>query len=201
MAHQHQDEHTRLLRDGKPNDSIGGQNGDSESGSSSGHNNDGTETVDFADNDKGNPRDWPLRFKYLQVLLVSMIALVCPMASSISAPGTDNIAHTFHTSTQNIIGSQAGFVCMLGIGPLFFAPMSETFGRRTIFLVNLTIFTILQIPTALATSVEWFVVLRTLGGLFGSVGVANGGGSISDLFETKERATVLGFYLLGPLLG
>jgi MFS family permease len=32
-------------------------------------------------------------------------------------------------------------------------------------------------------------------------GVANGGGSVSDLFEASERATVLGCYLLGPLLG
>ncbi len=33
------------------------------------------------------------------------------------------------------------------------------------------------------------------------VGVANGGGSISDMFESRRRASVLGWYLLGPLLG
>ena len=90
---------------------------------------------------------------------------------------------------------------MLGIGPLFFALMSETFGRRKVFLTNLTLFTLVQIPTALAPNVTSFIVLRVLGGLCGSVGVANGGGSISDMFETHERAAVLGVYLLGPLLG
>lgn len=38
-------------------------------------------------------------------------------------------------------------------------------------------------------------------GFFGSVGVANGGGVISDMMEKRARAKVLGVYLLGPLLG
>ena len=33
------------------------------------------------------------------------------------------------------------------------------------------------------------------------VGIANGGGTISDMFEADERAGVFGWYLLGPLLG
>jgi multidrug resistance protein len=76
-----------------------------------------------------------------------------------------------------------------------------TVGRRIVFLTALVLFTILQIPTALAQSTPSLIALRTITGLCGSVGVANGGGTVSDLFETNERATVLGFYLLGPLLG
>lgn len=117
------------------------------------------------------------------------------------APAIEEIKSSFNTSKQVVVASQAGFVCMLGIGPLFFAPMSETFGRRPIFLGNLAIFTLMQIPSALAPNIESFIVFRTLSGLFGSVGVANGGGTVSDLFRTRERAPVLGFYLLAPLLG
>ena len=81
---------------------------------------------------------------------------------------------------------------MLGIGPLLLAPMSETFGRRTIYLLCLTVFTLLQIPTALAPNVEGFIVLRTLTGFFGSVGVGNGGGSISDMMDKDERTKLIG---------
>lgn len=90
---------------------------------------------------------------------------------------------------------------MLGFGPLLLAPMSETFGRRPVFLANLIIFTLLQIPTALVKSLPALITLRTITGFFGSVGIANGGGTISDMFPANERATVLGFYLLGPLIG
>jgi len=62
-------------------------------------------------------------------------------------------------------------------------------------------FSLLQIPTALSPNVATLIVLRTLSGFFGSVGIANGGGTISDMFEPHERAGVYGWYLLGPLLG
>ena len=59
----------------------------------------------------------------------------------------------------------------------------------------------MQIPTALAPNLPALITLRTITGLFASVGIANGGGTISDMFAANERASVLGVYLLGPLLG
>ncbi|KAF2173912.1 hypothetical protein M409DRAFT_62131 [Zasmidium cellare ATCC 36951] len=159
--------------------------------------------LSFSPKDPSNPLNWPLSSKYLQTALITLIALSCPMASSITAPAASNIQASFPGSTQKqIILGQAVFVMMLGLGPLFLAPMSETFGRRPVFLICLGVFTILQIPTGLAPNVGTFVAMRALAGFFfGSVGVANGGGTISDVFERRERARVLGVYLVGPLLG
>lgn len=194
------DERTRLLNHGRPNTGfVANHNADPTAGS--GGDDDDVEVIDFEKNDKENPKNWPLKWKYTAVFMVFIIGLNCPMSSSIFAPAISDIAETFNTPDLYVTGAQTGFVCMLGIGPLFFAPMSETFGRRVVFLTNLTLFTLMQIPSALAPNIESFVVFRTLTGLFASVGVANGGGTISDMFETHERATVLGFYLLGPLLG
>lgn len=203
MSTERANESTRLLQNGKPNGNYDGIRPQDENAASnaSDDNSDEPETVGFDQDDPEDPKNWSLNWKYVNVFLVFFIGLVCPMTSSIIAPAVDFIADTYNTTNNITLGAQSGFVCMLGIGPLFFAPMSETFGRRTLFLINLTLFTLIQIPTALAPSIEWFIVLRTLGGFFGSVGVANGGGTISDMFETHERATVLGFYLLGPLLG
>jgi len=208
MPNQQADERTQLLKhsqsnsDGSEHTSNGRKNGKHSQHNDIDHSGDeDTEIVDFEEDDNENPRNWTLRRKYVQVLLVTTIGLILPMASSLFAPAISDIASEYGTNDQLVMGGQSGFVCMLGIGPLFFAPMSETFGRRVIYVGNLTLFTLLQIPTALAPNVKSFIVLRTLSGFFGSVGVANGGGTISDMFETHERATVLGFYLLGPLLG
>ena len=127
--------------------------------------------------------------------------VLCPLASSILAPTNDEIALEFGVEKEQMIGAQSGFVHMLGFGPLLLAPLSETFGRRPVFLTNLFIFTLLQIPTALVKSLPALITLRTITGFFGSVGIANGGGTISDMFPANERASVLGFYLLGPLIG
>jgi multidrug resistance protein len=94
-----------------------------------------------------------------------------------------------------------GFVIMLGVGPLILAPLSETFGRRPLYLTCFTIFSLLQIPSALTPNIETLIFVRTMAGFFGSVSIANGGGTISDMCGPGERASIFGWYLLGPLLG
>ena len=161
-----------------------------------------TKTVQFdEDGDGGNPREWPLRRKLFQVAQIFVLALVCPMASSIFAPAIDNMAETFNTSKRIVLLGQSGFMIGLGTGPLLLAPLSETFGRRILFVLNLAVFTVVQISVALAPNVATFITFRTISGFVGSVGVANGGGSIFDMFETHQRAMVLGVYLVGPLFG
>jgi multidrug resistance protein len=116
-------------------------------------------------------------------------------------PGIDEIAKDLDCSTTAVIGTTTGFVVFLGIGPLLLAPLSETFGRRNIYLTCFTIFALLQIPAALAPNIGFLIAVRSIAGFFGSVGLANGGGTISDMFIPSERAGVFGWYLLGPLLG
>ena len=116
-------------------------------------------------------------------------------------PGIAQIAEDLNTTTTTVIGTTTGFVVMLGMGPLVLAPMSETFGRRKIYLTCFSCFALLQIPTALAPNIAFLIAVRSVAGFFGSVGIANGGGTISDMFEPSQRAGVFGWYLLGPLLG
>nr|POE52002.1 putative transporter spbpb2b2.16c [Quercus suber] len=176
-------ERTPLLPSGTPSDQHGSE-----------------EIVEFSSDDPDNPQNWSLPAKYLQTLQVFLVGFVCPMASSILSPAVDDIASTFGASNQAVLAGQTVFVAMLGIGPLFLAPMSETFGRRPIFLICLALFGLVQIPTALAPNLATFLTMRTFAGFFGSVGVANGGGSIADMFQTHDRAPVLGVYLTAPLL-
>lgn len=133
--------------------------------------------------------------------VIAAMAILSPLASSMFTPGLEQIAEDLQTSKDAVVGATTGFVVMLGLGPLVLAPLSETFGRRWMYLVCFTCFTLLQIPTALAWNVESLIAFRTLAGFFGSIGISNGGGTISDMFEASQRAGIFGWYLLGPLLG
>ncbi|KAJ4372529.1 hypothetical protein N0V83_004304 [Neocucurbitaria cava] len=129
------------------------------------------------------------------------MSILSPLVSSMFTPGIAQIADDLNCSTTAVIGTTTGFVVMLGIGPLCLAPLSETFGRRKLYLTCFSAFTILQIPAALAPNIGFLITVRSIAGFFGSVGIANGGGTISDMFVPSERAGVFGWYLLGPLLG
>ncbi|KAF2791827.1 MFS general substrate transporter [Melanomma pulvis-pyrius CBS 109.77] len=183
MAHGN-DEHSPLLRQWTDDEEV-----------------DLREVLRLEDDDPENPRAWPKRKKLANVGVIAMMSILSPLASSMFTPGIAQIAEDLHTSTISVIGTTTGFVVMLGIGPLILAPLSETFGRRKLYLVCFACFSALQIPTALAPNVAFLIAVRSISGFFGSVGIANGGGTISDMFVPNERAGVFGWYLLGPLLG
>lgn len=96
-------------------------------------------------------------------------------------PGIAQIAEDLNCSTTAVIGTTTGYVVMLGIGPLLLAPLSETFGRRNLYLTCFSIFALLQIPTGFAPNIGFLIAIRSVAGFFGSVGVANGGGTISGM--------------------
>ncbi|KAJ4382973.1 hypothetical protein N0V86_002200 [Didymella sp. IMI 355093] len=135
------------------------------------------------------------------VVVIAGMSILSPLVSSMFTPGIAQIAEDLNTTTTAVIGTTTGYVVMLGIGPLLLAPLSETFGRRNLYLTCFSIFALLQIPTGFSPNIGFLIAIRSVAGFFGSVGVANGGGTISDMFIPSERAGVFGWYLLGPLLG
>lgn len=61
----------------------------------------------------------------------------------------------------------------------------------------MALYTICTIICGLSRNLGQFFAFRLLQGVFGSVGQAVGGGSVSDLFEPHERGRAMGIYLLG----
>lgn len=96
------------------------------------------------------------------------LPVMSPLASSMFAPGIDQIASDLGVDQAAVIGATTGFVICLGLGPLVLAPLSENFGRRKLYLWCFGIFSILQIPTALSPNIQTFLVARTISGFFGS---------------------------------
>lgn len=157
--------------------------------------------VTFSEEDDDNPKRWSRKKKLTNVFIIAFMAILSPLASSMYSPGIAQIAEEFDVSMDAVIATTTGYVIFMGIGPLILAPLSETFGRRKIYISCFAVFTLLQIPTALAPNIATLIALRTVAGFFGAVGVANGGGTISDMYGPTERASIFGWYLLGPLLG
>ncbi|KAK5106516.1 hypothetical protein LTS08_000635 [Lithohypha guttulata] len=157
--------------------------------------------ITFSDEADDNPKKWSSRKRMVNVFIIGLMAILTPLASSMFTPGITQIADDLKAPETSIIATTTGFVILMGIGPLILAPLSETFGRRLVYIVSFSIFSVLQIPSALAPNAATLVAVRTISGFFGSVGLANGGGTINDMYEPYERATIFGWYLLGPLLG
>lgn len=83
-------------------------------------------------------------------------------------PGISEIAKCLNTTDDMVVGATTGYVVLLGIGPMILAPLSETFGRRKLYLSCFTVFTLLQIPTAMSPNIQCLIAVRTFAGFFGS---------------------------------
>lgn len=154
------------------------------------------------DDDPENPQNWPARKKVLNGALVSIMAFLTPLSSSVLAPGVPQLMSEFGSSSPEL-ASFVVSVYILGFaaGPLIMAPMSELYGRAIVYhLCNLG-FLAFTVGTAVAPSLESLIVFRFFCGVFGSTPITNGGGTVADIVEPRKRGRALSAVIMGPMLG
>ena len=97
-------------------------------------------------------------------------------------------------------------VYLLGFmfGPMIFAPLSESYGRRPILMTGFVLFALSTLGSALAPTWGSFLAFRFLTGTFGSPPLSVGGGVVADVFcEEVARGRVMMLWgaatFVGPL--
>ncbi|OCF73534.1 polyamine transporter [Kwoniella mangroviensis CBS 8886] len=155
--------------------------------------------------DPSSPRNWMNWKRYALVGLASLLNnLVCLCVSGYST-GVEQMQEELGFGSE--LGTLGLSLYILGFafGPMFLAPLSEYWGRRPVYLVSWTIFTIFQIPLALAKNLATVLVCRFIQGFAGSTPLANTGGVVHDLFGIDEGGMAVAIYALssadGPPLG
>ncbi|OBT42472.1 hypothetical protein VE00_07918 [Pseudogymnoascus sp. WSF 3629] len=152
--------------------------------------------------DPENPRNYPPSRKWVLLGLISAITLISPFASSIFAPAVSFMDEEFgnKSSTRSTLAVTV-YVCGYAVGPLFFSPLSEIFGRRLILNIATSIFVLFQVGCALAPNISALIVFRLVTGIGGSACLTIGGGVVADLFEKEQRGLAMAFFSAGPLFG
>ncbi|KAI8888929.1 MFS general substrate transporter [Backusella circina FSU 941] len=107
----------------------------------------------------------------------------------------------FNTNITVINATISIFLLVNGIAPLFWAPLSERIGRRWVYITTLALYTVCTIICGTSSSIGVFFAFRMLQGIFACGGQAVGGGTVSDLFEPKDRGKATGIFILGTILG
>ncbi|KAK0557268.1 hypothetical protein OC844_005621 [Tilletia horrida] len=149
-----------------------------------------------------DPRQWSAAWKWATVATISWAGFLSPLASSIIAPATGVIAHDLHLTNRLVeVLPISMYVLGLGLGPFLLSPVSETIGRRWVYIVSGLIFFLFNVGTALAPNMAALAVLRLLAGFAGSTGPCLGAASIGDMFAPAQRGKAVAIYALGPILG
>lgn len=122
-------------------------------------------------------------------------------ASSAYSGGMSGIRDEFDVSGEVAVLGISMFVLGFAIGPLFWAPLSELYGRQKLFFISYLTLAIFDTAAAVAPNISSLIVLRFLAGAFGSSPLTNAGGIIADMFPASERGSATSIFVLAPFLG
>ncbi|KAI1344548.1 major facilitator superfamily domain-containing protein [Xylariaceae sp. FL0016] len=152
--------------------------------------------------DPENPMNWTTRRKWAVSAVVSLFTLMAPISSSSVSPALKQLSKELHMSNE-IETEMALSIFVLGfaIGPLFFGPVSEVFGRKNVLQVSNFFYLAWNLGCGFAQNKAEMFVFRFFAGVGGSAPLAIGGGVLGEIWRPDQRGKAVGIYSLAPLLG
>ncbi|KAK6213333.1 major facilitator superfamily transporter [Colletotrichum tabaci] len=157
--------------------------------------------VQWIPHDPRNPMLFSKTTKWFITMMVSLTTLAVALLSSAYTGGIRQIIEEFGVSQEVATLGVSLFVLGFAIGPLLWAPLSELFGRQSLFFGTYAVLTAFNAGCAGADSATTLLVLRFFAGAFGSSPLANSGGVIADMFPAAERGLAMALFAAAPFLG
>ncbi|CAG7939654.1 unnamed protein product [Penicillium olsonii] len=157
--------------------------------------------VNWLVDDEENPMNRGQVSKWSLNLLCALSAFIIALASSAYSGGLVEVISAFAISKEVALLGVSLYVIGFAIGPLLWAPLSENYGRRPVFVISGALLSIILAGTAGAHNIETLLVLRFLAGTLGSAPLIIAAGVIADVFPPLQRGLALGIYVVAPFLG
>ncbi|KIJ29148.1 hypothetical protein M422DRAFT_784388 [Sphaerobolus stellatus SS14] len=133
--------------------------------------------------------------------IISLAGFIGPFAAGCFVPCIPEVAKDLNTTGTVINYTVGGYIFMIGLGNLFWAPYASYYGRQPVYLASLPLAVIGSSISAAAQTVAHLVIGRVILALGCSCVMAVGAATISDIYALEERGTAMGIFLGTLLLG
>ncbi|KAI0148863.1 major facilitator superfamily transporter [Pestalotiopsis sp. NC0098] len=158
--------------------------------------------VVFIENDPDNPRNWSRAYRAWVTFCISFTTWTVVLYSTSYTATISGLKEEFHVQSTTVVTlGVTTYLLGLAAGSLLVAPASELWGRRPVYIVCMIIFTLLVIPSCLATSQAEILIVRFFGALFGAAMISNSAGTVVDISTEETRAMVMSLWSIAPLNG
>lgn len=131
--------------------------------------------------------------KQLLTLLLGLATVTSPLTATIYFPLLPLLERHFVTSAQAIHWTITLYVIFQAISPAVFAPLSDSFGRRPVYLLTLSLYVLANLGLSLNKhSYGVLLGLRAVQSLGASAAFAVSYGVVADVCVPSERGSMLG---------
>jgi MFS family permease len=93
------------------------------------------------------------------------------------------------------------YVLALGLGPIIGGPLSETAGRRLVYVLAVLGGGLFAVGSGLAPGFAGLCIMRFLSGFFFGPALAIGVGVLTETYVPKESGLPSSLFILSPFLG
>ncbi|RDW56969.1 putative bicyclomycin resistance protein [Coleophoma crateriformis] len=144
---------------------------------------------------------WTQRQKLLIIIAATAASIFSPLAANIYYPALIAIREELGTSEQLLNITITSYMIFQGISPTFVASLSDTLGRRPVYIFCFVIYTTANIALAFQKSFLALLLLRCLqsSGIASTVNLAYA--VTADVVTSDERGRYIGFASVGPIVG
>ena len=150
--------------------------------------------VKLTPDDASNPKNWSSAFKWYTTVLSSVFILSSTIASSLPSTIIANMMVEFETSQTVAILTITMFLLGYIFGPILWAPLSEVYGRKPIFVLTLFIYTVFNIGCALSPTITGVLLCRLISGIGASSPLTNSGGVLTDIWDMDAIAIPMAIF-------
>ncbi|BDD57581.1 hypothetical protein MPDQ_007786 [Monascus purpureus] len=157
--------------------------------------------VTWIDSDPRNPMDLSSMMKAVITAIVAILTLAVALISSTYAGCIDQIMQDFHVGDEVATLGIALYVLGFAVGPMLWAPFSETQGRQVILCFTYGCFVAFNGGTIASQNIQTMIILRFFSGVFSASTLTNTGGVISDIYPVNKRGLAMGLFAVAPFIG
>ncbi|KAI1456591.1 MFS general substrate transporter [Annulohypoxylon moriforme] len=148
-----------------------------------------------------DPHDYSNGTKWAMTIIVALAAATSSTGSSIFYPALSQVAADLNTTPTVTNLSLAFYMLAMAFTPLWWSAFSEILGRRTIYILSFSLFAVFSVLSAVSVNIAMLIVMRILTGGSAASVQAVGAGTVSDIWEPRQRGRAMGVFYIGPLCG
>ncbi|KAL8782470.1 MAG: hypothetical protein Q9213_005364 [Squamulea squamosa] len=148
--------------------------------------------VRWANHNQKHPRNWTAKSKAYNTAVILLLEFI---TSAVGTAGTSaaqeaqldygiNLGFSIFCLTSTYLIGQ-------GIGGIFFPPYSESFGRKTLYIVSTFGYCVFSAITASVHSLAAVIVARFFTGILSAIPTIVVAGSIEDIFNVNARVWMI----------
>lgn len=155
--------------------------------------------------DPTHPQNWATKRKMIIFSILVFNSLSATFASAVFSPAGSTVGALYGVNQPTVTLGTSLFVLGYALGPLFWAPFSELYGRRLPVIIASTGFGIFMIAVAVSKDIQTLLICRFFAGLFGSCALTIVPAIFSDIFNNETRGMAIAAFAAsvfnGPLCG